>query len=143
MSLFTGLFSSKMGGQPSGKKEVAILVGAGNFELGIVGEVHYQAELEAICGPHVPKGFNRFETASLILEDKNLLDQNAVRVEIRRKHVGYLGPEAAIIFRQQLKVTGMSKANGQCQVVIKGGWLSFDGRKGDYLVWLDLPISYQ
>ena len=133
MSLFTGLFSSKMGGQPSGKKEVAVLVGAGNFELGIVGEVHYQAELEA----------NRFETASLILEDKNLLDQNAVRVEIRRKHVGYLGPEAAIIFRQQLKVTGMSKANGQCQVVIKGGWLSFDGRKGDYLVWLDLPISYQ
>jgi hypothetical protein len=143
MGLFTGFFSSKMREQPSGTKDVAILTGAGNFELGITGDAQYQAALEAICGPRRPYGVNRFENASLIWEDKNPHGKNAVRVEIRRKRVGYLSREVAILFREQLKATGMAKANGQCQAVIRGGWVSSDGRKGPYCVWLDLPISYQ
>ena len=143
MGLFTGLFSSNVQEQPSGKQEVAMLMGAGNFELRIVGEAHYQAALEVLCGPRLPKGVNQFETARLILEDKNPHDKNAVRVEIRRKQVGYLSREAAIRYREQLKAQGRPNANGQCQAVIRGGWVSSDGRKGSYLVWLDLPISYQ
>lgn len=135
MSLVTGLFSSTTYEQSSGRKEVVILRDIGDFELRIVGEAHYQAALEAICGPHLPKGVNRFETAWLIPDDKN-----AVRVEIRRKLVGYLSREAAVQHHEQLKARGTPKANSQCQAVIRGGWVSFDGRKGDYLVWLDLPI---
>ena len=141
MGLFTSLFSSKVQEQPSGKKEVAIMMGTGNFELEIVWELHYQAALEAICGPRVPKGVNRLETAWLILEDNNPHDKNAVRVEIRSKKVGYLSREAAMLYRQQLKARGMPKANGQCQAVIRGGWVSSDGRKGPYSVRLDIPIS--
>jgi hypothetical protein len=143
MSLFTSFFSSKEPEQPSVTKDVIFLSGGGNFRLEIVGEPRFQDALETICGQRVPQGVNRFETAWLILEDRKIHDKNAVRVELRRKPVGYLSREAAILFRQQLKARGMPNANGQCQAVIKGGWLSSDGRKGFYDVWLDIPISYQ
>lgn len=143
MGLFTSLFYSKLPEQQSGKRDVNILMGAGNFDLEIVGEAHYQAALEAICGPRVPKGVNRFETAWLILEDKNPQNKNAVRIEIRGRQVGYLSSEAAILYRQQLIARNMPRANGQCQAVIRGGWLSSDGRKGPYSVRLDFPTLYQ
>jgi hypothetical protein len=84
-------------------------------------------------------GVNRFETARLVLEQKNPLDKNAVRVEIRGKPVGYLCHEHAILCRQQLIARGKPHADAQCQATIRGGWISSDGRKGDYEVWLDLP----
>ena len=143
MGLFTNLFSSKVPERQSGKQEVVVLMGGLKFELEIIEEERYQAALEAICGPRVARGVNRFETARLISEDKNPRDKNAVRVEIRGKQVGYLSPDAAILYRQQLASRGMPKANGQCQAVIRGGWVSSDGRKGAYEVWLDLPTLYQ
>ena len=134
MSLFSSLFSSKAPELPSGKKELVYLMGTATFKVEILGEEHYQNVLEAICGPRKPQGVNCFETASLILEDKN-----AVRVEIRQKLVGYLGPETASLFRQKLIARGFPKGVGQCAAVIRGGWVSSDGRKGPYKVWLDLP----
>jgi hypothetical protein len=143
MGLFTSLFSSKAPEKPLGKKEVVFLMGTAKYELEITGEEHYQAALESMCGPRVPRGANQFETAWLILEDINPHDKNAVRVEIRGKQVGYLSPEAAILYRQQLIARGMPKANGQCQAVIRGGWVSSDGRKGPYCVSLDIPTLYK
>jgi len=143
MGLFTSLFSSKAPERQPVRRDLAILVGPGNFELEIVGEEQHQAALEALCGPRLPRSINRFETAFLLLEDNNPRDKNAVRVEIRRKPVGYLGREAAIRYRRQLMARGTPQANGQCQALISGGWLSSDGRKGPYEVWLDLPASEQ
>ena len=139
MGFFTSLFPSKAPERPSGKKEVVYLAGTAKFELEIAGVEHYQAVLEAICGPRVPRGVNSFEAASLKLEDQNPRAKNAVRVEIQRKQVGYLSPESAILFRQQLIAKGMPKGVGQCSAVIRGGWVSSDGRKGPYKVWLDTP----
>jgi hypothetical protein len=76
------------------------------------------------------------------LEDKNPHDQNTVRVEILGKQIGYLSPKVTILYRQLLIARGMPKGNGQCAAVIRGGWVSSDGRKGPYYVWLDLPISH-
>ena len=143
MSLFTNLFSSKVPQAPSGKQDVFVLTGGLKFEAEITTAERYQAALEAICGSRVARGVNRFETARLISEDKNPRDKNAVRVEIRGKQVGYLSPDAAILYRQQLIARDMPKANGQCQAVIRGGWVSSDGRTGAYEVWLDLPTLYQ
>lgn len=139
MGLFADLFSSKAPQKPSGKKEIVIMMGTARFEVEIIGEERCQAALEAICGRRVPQGVNRVETAWLISEDKNAHQKNAVSVEIRGKRVGYLPPDAAIRFRQQLIARGKPKADGQCQALIKGGWVSSDGRKGSYEVWLDLP----
>jgi hypothetical protein len=143
MGLFTSLFSSKAPEKPFVKKEVVILIGNSRFEVEIIGEQHYQPALEAICGPRVPRGVNRFETAWLIWEDIRPHNRNAVHVEIRGKQVGYLSPETDILYRQQLLARGMPKANGQCQAVIKGGWVSSDGRKGPYCVSLDIPTLYK
>ena len=137
MSLFANLFVAKAPEQPSGKKEFIYLMGSAKFALEIMGEEHYQVALEALCAPHALKGVNLYETASLKLEDKN-----AVRIEIRGKQVGYLSPKAASLFRQQLIARGIPKGVGQCAAVIRGGWVSSDGRKGPYKVWLDTPTLY-
>lgn len=140
MGLFTNLFSLKTRETSSDKKEIFILMGTAKFELESTGEENYQAALEALCGPRHSQGENRTEMAFLLLEDKNRQDPNAVRVEIRGKRVGYLSPKAAILYRQHLITNGMPRATGQCLAVIKGGWISSDGRKGLYEVWLDFPV---
>ena len=137
MGLFTDLFSLTAQKKPAAKPETTVLLGIAKFEHQIA--VVDQDALEGISGPRVSKGINRFETAWLYLEDKNVHDKNAVRVQIRGKAVGYLRHEDALLYRQYLMAKGMPRGVGQCQAVIRGGWLSSDGRKGPYDVWLDLP----
>jgi hypothetical protein len=138
MGIFTNLFSPNVQAKPSSKKDSIVLLGAAKFEHEVrVGEEH-QATLEALCGKRVPRGVNRFESARLFVEDKNRNDINAVRVEIKGKSVGYLAPVDAVAFREHLSGKGLPKAIGECQAAIRGGWISSDGRKGDYEVWLDL-----
>lgn len=102
MSLFTSLFSPKAPEKPSGKKELVYLMGVAKFDVAITGQEHYQAALEAICGPRRPEGVKQFQTASLKLEINHPRDKNTVRVEIQGKQVGNLPPQAASLFRQQL-----------------------------------------
>ena len=141
MGLFTNLFAPKVGEKPSGKKETLLLTGGLRFDLEVAEVEQYQRILEAIGGQRVAKGINRFETAQLILEDRNPRDPNTVRVLIRGKQVGCLRPEDALRYRQQLIVKGLPNADGQCQAAVRGGWISSDGRTGDYEVWLDLPVE--
>jgi hypothetical protein len=143
MGIFTNLFSPKAQEKASNKKEILSVTGGLKFQLEVVETEQYQAVLEAIGGARVPKGISRFETAQLILDNKNPRDPNSVRVEIRGKQVGSLQLEDAIRYRHQLIVKGTPNAISQCQAVIRGGWISSDGRKGDYEVWLDLPILHQ
>jgi hypothetical protein len=141
MSLFTSLFSLKVQEKPRGRKEVLFLRGGLKFDLEVAEVEQYQSALEALGGPRVAKGLNRFETAQLILDNRNPRDPNSVHVEIRGKQVGSLRPEDAIRYRHQLIVKGTPNAISQCQAAIRGGWISSDGRKGDYEVWLDLPAG--
>jgi hypothetical protein len=138
MGIFSKLFSSDEPDEPSSAKETFFLRGAATFSIEILGQEHYQAAFEAICGRRVPNGIERFVTAWLILDDKNRQDKSAVRVEVQRRVVGYLRHEAAIRYRQGLQRRGTPKAIGQCQAVIRGGWVSSDGRKGPYHVLLDI-----
>ena len=142
MGLFMNLFSFKGHKKLPTPREVAILMGAAKFDMEVVVAEHHQPALEAICGPHVPKGVNRYETAWLYLDDKNPNDENAVAVVIRERLVGYLNPEVAKLYRQHIRAKSMPTAVGECQAVVRGGWLSSDGRKGAYEIWLDLPRLY-
>ena len=141
MSLFTSLFSLKAHEKPRGKKEVLILTGGQRFDLEVAEVEQYQSALEALGGPPVARGLNRFETAQLILDNRNPRDPNSVHVEIRGKQVGSLRFEDAIRYRHQLIVKGTPNAISQCRAAIRGGWISSDGRKSDYEVWLDLPAG--
>jgi hypothetical protein len=139
MCLFTSIFSFKASGKPLSEKEMVFLMRTSKFELDITREDQYRATLKAIYEPCVPRGVNQFETAWFILEDRNPHNKNAVRVEIRCKQVGDPTPEAAILSCQHLKARGTPKADAQCQTVIRGGWISSDGRKGSYGVSLAIP----
>ncbi len=143
MGLFASLFSLKPQEPPAPPSEIVALMGSAKYGRGITMTEFYQPALEVICGKRMSRGVNRFETARLIPEEKNPRDKFAVRVEIRGRPVGYLKVEHAIRFRQQLLERGTPKANGECPALITGGWVSSDGRRGDYEIWLDLPSAYQ
>jgi hypothetical protein len=139
MGLLAHLFPSRVLEKKSDPKEVHILVGNLNYQLQIAAVEHFQKTLDTICGGYKRGGVRRLETAWLILDNKNTRDKNAIRVEIRGRQVGYLSAEAAARYRWQLMERNTPNADGQCQAVIIGGWLSSDGRKGDFEVWLDTP----
>jgi hypothetical protein len=136
MGLFTNLFPAKAPAAhaPAGQHELVYLMDTGKYEIEILGEVPYQATLEVLAGPRRPQGVKCYEKAFLKLED-----HNAIRVEIQRQAVGYLSPEMTSFIRQQLTVRGRPQGVVECPAVIRGGWVSSDGRTAPYKVSLDLP----
>jgi hypothetical protein len=139
MGLFTDLFSSIVPKKRSGMPEILYFMGDSAYEVDIAGEENYQAALESLCGPRLPQGVYQFETARLVVNDKTGSNKNSVRVEIRGRLVGHLSLEDTIRYRRYLNAKGLPNAYGQCQAVIKGGWVSSDGRHGPFYVALDLP----
>jgi len=77
----------------------------------------------------------------LILEDDNPHDDKAVRVEIEGHAVGYLSRERAREYRKGLAGAGQPQTAGFCGAVIRGGWDRGGGDRGNYGVWLDIPIQ--
>lgn len=128
---------------------IFVLPGNGEYKLELVGESFYQDNLITICGPYDNSvEQKRIEAeATLILEDDNKYDRNnAVRVEIQGKPVGYLKKEVARAYRGVIKEGGHPRAIGKCQAIIQGGWdRSEKGRKdvGMYGVRLDIPIEFE
>lgn len=78
------------------------LPGPGQFDVGIVGESHYQVALEAICGPRTQEGDDRVVEAWLVLENTNPYDALAVRVDINGYPVRYISRANARAYREQL-----------------------------------------
>jgi hypothetical protein len=129
---------SRQAAAPSGG--VVRLPGPGLFALEVKGESHYQKNLEAICGPRTDEGEDRQVIATLIGEDDNRADPNAVRVEIAGYQVGYLSKPDAVGYRQALRVAGYPVLPvASCDARIRGGWQRRNGDTGHYGVWLDVP----
>src|SRR5688500_10073309 len=93
----------------------------GEFPLACVGESHYQAAFERLCGPRDHDGENREVVALLWLEDSNPYDPDAVRVEVNGHVVGYLSRPDARAYRELLSATGCSDSL-QCRGLIRRGW---------------------
>jgi hypothetical protein len=145
MSYLTQFLSFLTPQKPPAKpqpQETLVLVGSFSYARQVMSSTQDQAVLEVLFGPHAPHGVRRQATAWLIPEEENPHDKNAVRVEIRGKKVGYLHSRDAGLFRRQRAAREMPNAIGQCQAVVTGGWVSRDGRKGPFEVWLDLPSTY-
>src|SRR5687767_10540590 len=62
---------------------IAHLPGPGTFSVEVVGESRYLHAFELICGPRNPDGEDCIVQATLVHEDGNPYDHNAVRVEIK------------------------------------------------------------
>lgn len=125
-----------------GSNLTAKLPGPGTYSVDIVGESKYQNALAEICGGKTPDGVENFVKASIVLENTNKYDSNAVRIDIEDRTVGYLSRENACQYRQKLKEAGHpGLTEAICDAVIRGGWDRGRGDTGHFGVKIDLPTD--
>lgn len=107
------------------------------FVLDVVGESHYQVNLLKLCGKRKGDGEDRwFNDARLVAEPDNPVDANAVRVEIRGLHVGYLTREDAAAYVAMVTQAGPLPVRAH----VRGGWYDPAGDHGHYGVRVELML---
>ncbi|HDL17288.1 MAG TPA: hypothetical protein ENH27_05555 [Rhizobiales bacterium] len=133
MGIFSLLFSRR------GKIPTAVFLGGNNkHDVPVVGESHYQSELEWIAGGRTGDCVYHNCFAILIPDDANLYDDNAIRIEIDGKMVGYLPATGAPKFRAALKDLNLAGQATFCRAKIVGGWDRGGDDYGHFGVLLNL-----
>lgn len=135
-----GIFSSLFGGRKQ-PKQIARLDGPGTFSIDIVGESHYQDELEEITGGKTEEGHRMEVDALLVHDDGNRYDNKAVAVSIEGEIVGHLDKKLARQFRKRMAEAGIAGYPAACKAYIVGGWDRGGGDEGQFGVKLDLPTT--
>ncbi|MFN3582930.1 HIRAN domain-containing protein [Phenylobacterium sp.] len=129
-------------GEPA--PEAPHIEGHGDFDQPVVGEAHYQAALDAICGGKCEEGHELEVVAELVPEPSNPHDANAVAVFIGGRKVGYLPRDIAYAWSEGLRNRGSAGRRYSCDAMIVGGWRrtkrSGQLDEGSYGVRLDLPL---
>lgn len=113
--------------------------GPGLFAVEVVGESHYQAWLERLCGGRSEESAEVYVRANLVFDDKNPYDRTAVRIDIQFGTVGHLSREDAKRFRWAMRTWGVRDRSVSCDAVIVGGWERRNGQRGHFGIKLDLP----
>ena len=95
--------------------------------IDVVGESHYQGNLEALAGGRTSDGPRNPDHMALLLpEPTNEYDPNAVRVLLIHSGaaaiVGYLSREDAITYRPVIDRVAETGAVTMCHAHLKGGW---------------------
>lgn len=106
-----------------------------------MGELTYQSALSAICGGRTEAGHRKIVVATLVHEDDNPHDNQAIRVDVGATTVGYLSRANARRYRKKLREAGHPGITATCSAMIVGGWERGGGDKGDFGVKLDLPTD--
>jgi hypothetical protein len=89
----------------------------------VVGESHYQDALASYYRKHGGNGSNlKVPEITLRTDDRNAFDQNAIRVELAGKTVGFLPKDKAIEFRDALAGSPALELGATCQAKITGGF---------------------
>jgi Protein of unknown function (DUF4236) len=99
--------------------------GDGGYGFDVVGESHYQVELERIVGGRTENSARYKCVATLTPEPDNPYDPQAVCVTVNRSKVANLSRDWAVKFNAALASSGYARAT--CNALIVGGW----GRRGD------------
>lgn len=93
----------------------------GNYNRPVVGEQHYQAQLERVAGGYRREEASIIRPARLVHQDDNPHDANAVMVTIDGECVGYLLAKDALKFRAALAKLGHAGATVGVAAKIRGG----------------------
>lgn len=106
------------------------------WDVRVKGTSYRQSVLSEICGGTCKEGYQKYCRATLLFEDHNAHDPNAVAVLIDEKHVGYLPRDYAPKYRAHFK-----QPRNECDAKIDGG---FEDRPeiGYFGVLLDLPSAF-
>ncbi len=122
-------------GPPDGVEIVQFPPG---LPVAVVGESHYQAALEHLCGGREKHGARHECVALLMPEDTNQFDPDAVRVDIDGLAVGYLSRPAAKRYRPIANQMRSEGKIGAASAVIVGGWDRGPEDRGHFGVQLDM-----
>lgn len=114
-----------------------------DFDIDIVGESHYQAALERIAGGKHRDSAELECTATLVLEDSNPHDGNAVRIDIAGQTVGYFPRDDAKTYRRVLAKAGSPRATLTVPAMIVGGWKRGAANEGSFGVKLNMRATVQ
>lgn len=109
----------------------------GLFQLKTVGAYYYHDDIAKIAKNPTGENALVFCTATLIPEDTNPYDKNAIKVQIELSHVGYLSHEHAITFRSYFKEFGLDIQTTTCDAVISAG-ITVQEKTYNYTIELDV-----
>jgi hypothetical protein len=118
----------------------AIRSGNGEFRFEVVGESHYQAELERIVGWRTEEGGNYPCVAIVSPEPENEYDPQAVCVRVNDLKVAYLSRDWAPKLNAALALSGYTQAT--CNAVIGGGWDRGGNDRGHFGIKLDMALPF-
>lgn len=110
----------------------------GLFELKTVGASYYHDSIAKIAKNPIGENALVFCTATLVPDDKNTYDSNAVKVLIESEHVGYLSRESAVTFRSYFKNFELNVQTTTCDAVISAG-VKTPEKTYEYIIELDIP----
>ena len=102
----------------------------------LVGEFYYQSALKRLVDNHGDRGAYFECLATLIPENTNTFDSQAVRIDIKGMTVGYFNRNDARKFRIRLNTKKLTGQITTCNAVIEGGQLLNDGNRSSYSVSL-------
>ncbi len=110
------------------------------LRLEIVGETHYQRELDMLAGPKTDDGVSVWLAPDLVPEPHNQYDPTAVPCRIDNVTVGYLPRTQCAAFHRMMAAAQMAgEPLTEIDAEIRGGWLRPDGDEGHYGVTLYVP----
>lgn len=110
------------------------VAGHGDFAIDVVGVSQYQGALEAAAAQRANV------RASIVLEDGNPYDDQAVAVHIDGRRVGYLNRALARVYRADLAAAGADAGvTVRCMAKIVGGFITAGGARAHFGLKLDLP----
>lgn len=102
----------------------------------LVGEFYYQSAFKKLVENHGDRGAYFECLATLIPENTNAFDNQAVRIDIKGMTVGYFNRNDARRFRIRLNTKKLTGQITSCNAVIEGGRLLNDGQHTNYSVSL-------
>ena len=134
-------FLNKLFGFDRKDRYTGIISGDGSYSFDIVGESHYQDSISIICGGKTRQGHRIEVDATLVYDDNNPNDDNAIRVDINGYTVGYLSRNLARDYRKAMREARQVGMRLRCPAIIVGGWKRGETDEGHFGVKLDLPIQ--
>jgi hypothetical protein len=114
------------------------LAGPGDFAVDVVGVSQYQSVLAAAAAGG-KEGRAIVVDATLMLEDDNPYDNQAVAVHIDGKRCGYLSRENARLYRADLAAAGQPRLIVRGKAKVVGGFETKRGERAHFGLKLDLP----
>jgi hypothetical protein len=118
----------------------AIVSGDGEFLFEVVGESHYQSDLERIVGGRTKESAHHKCVAILTPEPDNPYDPQAVCVSVDGCKVAHLSRDWAAKFKDVLASSGYAQAT--CNAMIVGGWDRGENDRGSFGIKLDIALPF-